>query len=261
MATDATAVGAHEAAKTFGDSRPEPGMYKLSFEVDRLPLKMDGGESIFGAAWGKLSQSNIKEVEEHRHPSDGDVYLTEAGKVQITGEWPTRRLLRDLLELHGKGVRPFTAKWFPYDWSNYEDVVVHGFFVLYDDKIVEEQFTFSSHSPLVLQRPDLYKDPEIHNRRYVDEAVERYWYRKFYTETMVGQMMVLRSDDPPLYYFERPKRDLTPDVTLAVLTKLYYLLWVFIPLLAAIAFPSLRFVMAIAAVILLGLWALICWRL
>jgi uncharacterized membrane protein len=74
-------------------------------------------------------------------------------------------------------------------------------------------------------------------------------------------MMVLRSDDPPLYYFDRPTRDLTPDVTLAVLTKLYYLLWVVIPVLGAIAFPSLRFVMAIVAVILLGLWAFVCWRL
>jgi hypothetical protein len=239
-------------------------MYVLSHWVSALALKMDGEESLFGNAWDGLSHSTIKEVE-HHSVQDGDVYVTEAGKVQIIGEGIAGLgacdLLRKLLELHSKGVDPFTATWFPYDWSHYEEVVVHSFFVLYDNKIVEEQFTFASHSPLVLERPALYKDAEIHNRRYVDEAVECYWYRKFYTETMVGQMMVLRSDDPPLYYFDRPTRDLTPDVTLAVLTKLYYLLWVVIPVLGAIAFPSLRFVMAIVAVILLGLWAFVCWRL
>ena len=262
MATETSAVGSKETAKTFGYSRPDPGMYTLSFEVAGLPLKMDGNECCFGAAWDRLSQSNIKEVEEHHHPDDGDVYVTEAGKVQITGKWTERGLLRDLLKLHGKGVKPFAAIWFPYDWSHSEDVVVHHFFVLYDGKIVDEQFTFTNHSPLVLERPFGYKEPEVHNRQYFDEAEECYWYRKFYTETMTGQLMVLRSDKRArLYHFERPTRDLTPDVTLAVLTKLYYLLWVFIPLLGAIAFPFLRFVMAIAAVILLGFWALVCWRL
>ena len=264
METETTAVGANETAKTFGTSSLDPGMYTLSPMIGGLPLRVDGKECLFGNAWDRLSHSNVKEVE-HHSILDGDVYVTEAGKVQISGEGTvglgTCDLLRNLLELHSKGVAPFAATWFPYDWSNYEDVVVHSFFVLYNGKIVEEQFTFPSYSPLVLERPALYKDRKIHNRRYVDEAVECYWYRKFYTETMVGQMMVLRSDEPSLYYFERPTRDLTSDFTFAVLTKLYYLLWVFIPVLGAIAFPSLRIVMAIAAVILLGLWALVCWRL
>ena len=261
MATETTAAGRSETAKTFGDSRLDPGMYKLSFDVAGLPLKMGGKECCFGAAWDRLSHSNIKEVEEHRHPDDGDVYFTEAGEVQITGKWTERELLRDLLKLHGKGVEPFAAIWFPYDWSHCEDVVVHCFFVLYRGKIVDEQFSFASRSPFVLERPLGYKEPECHNRQYFDEAEECYWYRKFYTETMTGQLMVLRSDKPCLYYLERPTRDLIPDVALVVLTKLYYLLWVVIPVLGAIAFPSLRFVMAIAAVILLGLWALVCWRL
>jgi len=242
-------------------------MYVLSHWVSALPLKMDGNDCLFGNAWDRLSHTKIKEIE-HHSILDGDVYVTEAGKVQVSGEGGegnvglgTLDLLRNLLELHSKGVDPFAATWFPYDWSHYEDVVVHGFFVLYGGKIVEEEFTFPSYSQLVLERPALYKDPEIHNHRFRDEAWERYWYRKFYTETVAGQLMVLRSDEPSLYYFGRPTRDLTPDVALTVLTKLYYLLWVFIPVLGAIAFPALRLVMAIAAVILLGLWALICWRL
>ncbi|MGB8261929.1 MAG: hypothetical protein WCE75_16325 [Terracidiphilus sp.] len=265
MATETTAVGANETAKTFGTSRPDPGMYVLSPCVSALPMKMDGKECLFGNAWDRLSHSNIREVE-HHSILFGDVYVTEAGKVQISGEGivgdGTCALLRELLELHHKGVDPFAATWFPYDWGNCEDVVVHSFFVLHDGKIVEDGFTFASFYPSVLERPAFYnEDPLAYKRQYYVEARECYWYRKFYTETMAGQLMVLRSDGPSLYYFERPTRDLTPDVTLAVLTKLYYLLWVFIPVLGAIAFPSLRFVMAIAAVILLGFWALVCWRL
>jgi hypothetical protein len=265
MAMETTAAGTTEVEKTFGISRPDPGMYRLSLEVGGLPLKMDGKECRFGDAWDRLSHSDVQDVERGSIRS-GDVYVTVGGRVQITGVGGitgegTRGLLRDLLELHGKGVDPFSARWFPYSWSHYEDVVVHGFFVLYGAKIVDEEFTFPSYSPLVLERPTLYRDPEVHKRQYSDEAFECYWYRRFYTETMIGQMMVLRSDEPLLYCFERPTRDLTPDVTLAVLTKLYYLLWVFIPILGAIAFPSLRSAMAIAAGVLVGLWAFVCWRL
>jgi hypothetical protein len=261
MAMENTAAGANETDKTFGTSSLDPGMYTLSAKVGSLPLKMDGKECLFRNVWERLSHSKIEKVERHYGPDGGDVYATEAGKVQIAG-FGTGELLRDLLKLHGKGVDPFAATWFPYDRGNYEDVVVHSFFVLYDGKIVEEDFTFASFYPLVLERPAFYnEDPLAYKRQYYVEARECYWYRKFYTETMAGQLMVLRSDKPWLYYFERPTRDLTSDVTLAVLTKLYYLLWVFIPVLGAIAFPSLRLVMAIAAVILLGLWAIVCRRL
>ena len=34
----------------------------------------------------------------------------------------------------------------------------------------------------------------------------RYWYRKFYTETVTGQLMMLRPDEPTLYHYERPQR-------------------------------------------------------
>ena len=35
------------------------------------------------------------------------------------------------------------------------------------------------------------------------EAWARFWYRKFYTETRTGQLMVLRPDEPTLYQFPR----------------------------------------------------------
>lgn len=35
------------------------------------------------------------------------------------------------------------------------------------------------------------------------QALELYWYRRFYTETLTGQLMVLRPDEPTLYHYER----------------------------------------------------------
>lgn len=103
---------------------------------------------------------------------------------------------------------------------------------------------------MVLKRePD--KEPIWHSHPYFDEAVERYWYRKFYTETTTGQLMVLRPDEPILYHYERPQtRDLAREIELVTLVKLYHLLWVAIPLLIAIVFPTLRYYMALAALVL-----------
>jgi hypothetical protein len=234
-------------------------MYVLSPSVNELQLTMDGEECRFSDAWDRLSHSKISEIERHDLRRVGDLYVTETGGVQVTSEGAERDLLRALLELHRKGIDPFIAIWFPYDWGFYMGATLHSFFVLYDGKIVEEMLGFPNHFPLVLQRPDHYENYGFNHQSF-NEATECYWYRKFYTETMKGQLMVLRPDRPPLYFFKRPTCDWTGDATLAVLTKLYYLLWVVIPVLGAIAFPSLRFVMAIAAVILLGLWALECRR-
>jgi len=90
-------------------------MYVLSRWVSDLPLKMDGEDCHFGNAWDRLSQSKIIEIEQHSLEI-GDVYVTEAGNVQIAGEGAAgdaRGLLRALLELQGKGVDPFAATWFP----------------------------------------------------------------------------------------------------------------------------------------------------
>jgi len=90
---------------------------------------------------------------------------------------------------------------------------------------------------LCCNAPTFYGRSEF-SHQYFIEATERFWYRKFYTETMKGQLMVLRPDEPLLYFFERPTRDSIPDVTLAVLFRLYALLWVLVPVLAAVASRS-----------------------
>ncbi len=63
--------------------------------------------------------------------------------------------------------------------------------------------------------------------------------------------MVLRSDEPVLYHFERLQaHDVARDVEFVTLVKMYRLLWVVIPMLAAIAFPSVSRYMAILAIVL-----------
>jgi hypothetical protein len=48
----------------------------------------------------------------------------------------------------------------------------------------------------------------------------------------MGKLMVLRSDEPPLYYYQRPTvRDVAKDVQFVTLIKLYRLLWVAVALL------------------------------
>jgi hypothetical protein len=136
--------------------------------------------------------------------------------------------------------------WFYYDhdWSRDADEC-YVFFAVHDNKIVLESCHFSSEEPLILQQ-DKDDDPIWHSHPGFDEAVTRYWYRKFYSETMVGGLMVLRPDEPILYYYDRATaKDSVRDVQIITLIKAYRLLWIAVVLLAAIAFPAIREYMAI----------------
>ena len=100
-----------------------------------------------------------------------------------------------------------------------------------------------------------------HSHDYLDEAWEVYGYRKFYTEALRGQLIVLRPDYPPLHHYERPKsREAIENLEFVTISKMYYLLWVAIPLLAAIAFPSLSHYMGIAAFVLFAYVLLLSWK-
>lgn len=36
-----------------------------------------------------------------------------------------------------------------------------------------------------------------------ERADDKYWYRKFYEETRMGQLMLLRPDNPKLFYYRK----------------------------------------------------------
>jgi hypothetical protein len=155
-------------------------------------------------------------------------------------------LLRKLHELEQRGINLDEAEFFYYDfdWSRDADTS-HTFFVLHKGKIVDEVFSFNGRCPMVLERYED-KDPIWMSHAHLDKAKERYWYRKFYTETFMGQMMVLRPDEPILYHYTRPSdvRAGHDSVLLLApvefaLVKVDYLALVVV-LLAAIAFPKVR---------------------
>jgi hypothetical protein len=73
------------------------------------------------------------------------------------------------------------------------------------------------------------------------DARTRFWYRKFYTETRSGQLMVLRSDQPAIFDSQYHRGISTADllsqnvpIFLRMLSKIHVLLWVLIVLAALI---------------------------
>jgi len=247
--------------KTFGRERLLPGMYTLNLEAtEGLAVKMNGEASLFVHAYVKLRDSKIQQMPEPFSLST-DEYLTDQGKVVIDCEWRVRAVLRPLADLMRQNVDPHEVMWFYYDddWSRDADEC-HTFFAVHDGRVVLESCNFSSETPLVLKRVEQEEEPIWHRHSYFDEALTRYWYRKFYTETLTGQLMMLRPDEPILYYYERPQaREFAKAVEFVTLIKMYRLLWVAAALLAAIAFPSIREIMGIAALVLFAdiLWR--CW--
>jgi hypothetical protein len=76
---------------------------------------------------------------------------------------------------------------------------VHG------QKVVSERVTFSDSpgyelDPSVFERVDDLSELCLGDKGWRDAEV-RFWYRKFYRETVTGQLMVLRSDEPLLFHY------------------------------------------------------------
>ncbi len=246
---------------TFGHERLAPGAYHLNLAaVKTFPLKGNGQPATFDEIYCKLWNAKILKMPEWvRGVATFD---TDAGEVTVScesGELFVLQILCDLIGLHKEGIDPYRATWFYYehDWSRDGDLL-HKFFVVHDGKIASEYFSLGQGYPRVLA---INKDDEPiwHSWSYTHTASEIYWYRKFYTETLTGQLMVLRPDEPILYHFARAERDVTRDVEFATLIKIYRLLWIAVPLLAAIAFPVLRPYMAVIAALSTAdlLWK--CW--
>ncbi|SRR6266446_5994022 len=88
----------------FGRTGLEPGAYSLDLRsVGDVPLQVDGQPSTFVAAYCKLRDSKIKEI----NSIVEDTYVTEKGEIHLDGpigEWPIRATLRELAELLRLGI-------------------------------------------------------------------------------------------------------------------------------------------------------------
>ena len=110
-----------------------------------------------------------------------------------------------LLSLQEDGINPVWCEWFEFDSHIAIEAARysrHFFLVVGDDvgdRIVREHVCLhrSESSPSIF---DDWTDGGHWGR-----AREILWYRRFYTETETGQLMVLRPDKPELLHFEREK--------------------------------------------------------
>jgi hypothetical protein len=252
---EATAVPDIKAEfPTFGRmAHLSPGMYSIHWEnLKNIPLKLNGEPSTLDAVYVKFVNSKIKdEIDEHS--SFGrKKYVTDQGDLDIEAEWTVLSTIETLAGLFKKDINPVNVMWFyfDHDWSRDADEC-YVFFAVHNDKIVLESCHFMSQEPLILAQ-DKEDDPIWHSHPYFNEAVIRYWYRKYYSETKNGSLMVLRPDEPTLYYYDRATaKDSTRDVQLVTLIKIYRLLWITVVLLAGIILPAIREYMFILAGILL----------
>ena len=122
------------------------------------------------------------------------------------------QLLEALIKLRMKGVEnPFDTAWcwFGSDYCVDDPLEADDFFLVHNKQIVLERWTLTRRpfhderdgfDPTVFVVADQGADGWGHDAAQ-HGAVVRYWYRKFYQDTMPGQLMVLRDDRPELYYF------------------------------------------------------------
>lgn len=228
-------------------------MYSLNWDnLKDIPLKLNGEPSTLDALCAKLAHSKIKDDPDANSNLRHRKYITDQGDLEIEAEWTILSTISTLAGLFKRDINPVNVRWFyfDHDWSRDADEC-HVFFAVHDNRIVLESCHFMSEEPLILvQEKD--DDPIWHSHPYFDEALTRYWYRKFYSETMNGSLMVLRPDEPILYYYDRATAtDSVRDLQLVTLVKMYRLLWITVVLLAGIILPVIREYMFIIAGILL----------
>jgi len=225
--------------------------------VATLPLTDNGEPSTFVDIYRKLHGVKILKVpdwvmgEATFETDAGEVTVSyESGQPYVSGQLHLVTVLRDLIDLLKDGIDPHRAMYFYYehDWSNDADEL-YAFFVVHDGKIVRERLSFMPDYPRVLTKHDD-GEPIWHSEPYKQEAWETYWYRKFYTETLAGQLMVLRPDEPILYRYDRSMHDVTRDVEFVTVIKIYRLLCIAVALIAAMTFQDFKPYMTILAAVL-----------
>lgn len=237
----------------FGRERCKPGQYNLDLSLIKdAPLKINGAPSTLDALYIKFVEAKTIEISDDCGLREAK-FVTDKGDLVVEAEeWQLISLINRFAELFKRGINPYNVRWFyfDHDWSRDGDEV-HVFFAVHGSEIVLDSCHFGSDDALILKQGKDY-DPIWHSHPYFDEALVQYWYGRFYTETLTGKLMVLRPDEPLLYYFPRPAvRDNIRDLSFVTLIKLYRLGWVAVALLVAIAFPAFKEIMAVIAIVLL----------
>lgn len=194
--------------------------------------------------------------------------IADHDELQFSGPSFNCEILREILQLKKEGVEPFSAQWFWYDSDSCREDPIenYNFFVVYNDRIVREDVSFGDYANNGFD-PDVFTEKNDSDSIWFNDsewqtAWQILWYRKFYRDTQRGQLMVLRADEPILYHYERAPIGNVERITQnqsVTLLRAYKLLWVALPLLVALAFPSTKVYMAIAAIALGVDFLWLCW--
>jgi len=206
--------------------------YSLDLKVLELPLnerrrldgKIENIQTKVGEVYDHLADRSV-EVE------DGVLEVevkTETEELSFSGPQFNHGLLSELLKVRKTGANPFSADWYLYDSDSSTDQPndLYTFFVVCDGKIVREDVSIRDY-------PGSGFDPSLfvaEHYSFLDRsreaswrrALTKFWYRKFYTENRIGQLMVLCN--PQL------SGRWGLDATARLLRHIYILLWVLIAL-------------------------------
>ncbi len=183
----------------------EPHAYFLDMEnVWKLPLKIKstGEPTTIGAVVEGFKDQKV----ETDDPVLDLTLKSESREVIVSGPHTHLVLVKLLYRFADSGVSPFDVRWFYFDCDNCREdpQTSYGFFLVAQDKIIDEHFTLSDwhnngFDPAILS--GYQSGPTWFHEPHWDEANDRFWYRKFYTETRTGQLMVLRPDEPTLFHY------------------------------------------------------------
>jgi hypothetical protein len=220
-------------------------------KVAALPItrldSADGKRKETSLTVGDVFQELQKQGDQKWDFESGLGLTIKVGDGELTFPKPSfsTRVLEQYLEFAKERISPYDCLWFWYDsdWCRDDPHQIYFFFVVHKDRIVRERVSFSDYHGSGFN-PDIFQSNEHsnaiwHSDSAWDEANTRYWYRKFYTETRTGQLMLLREDDPGIFdYQSRPGPDTTAILQniLSLLTKIRTLLLILIGLAVLIAF-------------------------
>jgi hypothetical protein len=184
----------------------EPHLYSLDTQkVWTLPLSMVPTGEI--TTVGKITATFGGQKVEIEDRTLDLVIKSESQELILKGPDLHRKMLKLLFWLADRSLSPFDVQWFYYDSDTCrkDPQEMYKFFLVAGDQIIDESYRVSrwpgsgfDPSLLMTSQDD---DPVWSDERDWREAFERFWYRKFYRETRTGQLMVLRPDEPPLYYY------------------------------------------------------------
>jgi hypothetical protein len=145
----------------------------------------------------------------------GVTIKTSSGENRYSGPPFNVSLLETWLRLHKAGVNAFRAAFFYYDSDSLTDEPSerYTFFVVFENKVVDTQVSFSDYSNCGFDSSVFaakgHENRVWYNEPYWQEAWTMLWYRTFYAETDTGKLMVLRPDEPLLYFFPKGRAHLS----------------------------------------------------